>query len=141
MTSNQTPDLINLLFTVGKMLKEKFKQDGVNGITFSQVKTLHFIEGKKNLTMKELADELNITPPSVTSLIDPFVLHGLVKRVYDPSDRRIVRLALTAKGKTYLTEHYKTMKQKMEKLVANLNQQQIDNLKEILETLLKNSKE
>jgi len=140
MSSKQTDDLINLLFTVVKTVKEKFRQDGVKGITFGQIKTLHFIEEKNNPTMKELADELTITPPSVTALIDPFVLHGLVRRLYGQDDRRIVRLALTAKGKTYLAEHYKSMEQKTEKLVSNLNRQQINNFKEILETLLKNSK-
>ena len=140
MSKNQTDDLINSLFAVGKMIKEKFKQEGVKGITLGQIKTLNFIEGKNNPTMKELSDELGITPPSVTALIDPFVLHGLVKRVYGQDDRRVVRLALTAKGKSHLAEHYKDMEQKMEKLLANLNQQQINNLKEILETLLKNTK-
>ena len=140
MKANQTRDLIDLLFTAIKIIKEKFREDGVHGITFCQIKTLRFIEQKSNSTMKELADELAITPPSVTTLIDPFVLHGLVKRVYDQSDRRIVRLALTAKGKAYLTEHYKKMEEKMEKLLSNLNQQQIDNFKEILEILLTNSK-
>ena len=81
MSKNQTDDLINSLFAVGKMIKEKFKQEGVKGITLGQIKTLNFIEGKNNPTMKELSDELGITPPSVTALIDPFVLHGLVKRV------------------------------------------------------------
>ena len=140
MPTNQTRNLTNLLFTVGKIIKEQFKQNGVKDVTFGQLKTLRYIEERNNPTMKELADELSITPPSVTALIDPFVLHGLVRRVYDKDDRRVIRLALTAKGTTYLVEHYKDMEQKMEKLLGNLNQQQIHNLKEILENILKNTK-
>jgi DNA-binding MarR family transcriptional regulator len=133
-------ELMSLLFSTMKIIKENFKSQGVGGISFGQIKTLNFIEAKNNPSMKEVADELGVTPPSATSLIDSFVLHGLVKRLYGKEDRRTVKLALTTKGKSYLNEHYKDMAKKMENLISNLNKEQTKNFKEILEILLKNSK-
>jgi DNA-binding MarR family transcriptional regulator len=132
--------LIDQLFATLKIIKENFRSQGVAGLSFGQLKTLHYIKSKTNPNMKDIADELGITPPSATSLIDQFVLHGLVKRVYAREDRRMVRLVLTAKGKTYLSEHYNNMTEKIKKLLANLNDTQIKNLQEILEVLLLSSK-
>lgn len=141
MTSNKTGGLIDLLFATMKIIKENFRSQSVADISFGQLKALHYIESKNSPNMKEIADELGITPPSVTALVDPFVLHGLVKRIYDNKDRRIVKLTLTAKGKAYLDEHYKNMTEKMEKLISVLSERQIANFKEILEIILKHAKQ
>jgi DNA-binding MarR family transcriptional regulator len=132
-------ELIDQLFNVIKMIKENFRSHSLAEVSFGQLKTLHFIKSKTNPSMKDLAEELGITPPSTTSLIDQFVLHGLVKRVYGKDDRRLVRLALTAKGKAYLLEHYKNMTEKIKHLLASLDERQIKNFQEILEVLLKNN--
>jgi MarR family transcriptional regulator, organic hydroperoxide resistance regulator len=137
---NDKREIMNLLFATVKIIKENFSKQKVDGISLAQIKTLGFIEKKKNPTMKEVADELGITPPSATVLVDSFVLHGLVKRVYNTDDRRTIKLALTIKGKNYLNEHFKNMAQKMENLLSHLNKNQINNFKEILNILLKNSK-
>jgi DNA-binding MarR family transcriptional regulator len=134
---SQRHDLIGLLLAATKAIKGEIRSDGLNGITFVQLKTLRYIEEHNNPTMKDVALELGITPPSVTALIVPFILHGLVKRIYDKNDHRIVRLALTTKGKVHLTEQYNSMAEKMGKLLSNLNEEQIKNFKEILQILIK----
>ncbi len=129
-------ELIKLLFATSRLIREKFKETAESGgISFTHLKALRFIGEKEKPTMKEIADSLGITPPSATSLIEPFVQNGWLKRVYDETDRRIVRLALTAKGQETLDEASKMMVKKLEDLLANLNEQQMVNLREILETL------
>jgi len=136
----ENSELINLLFATMKIIKKNLKcQDG-RGFSFVQIRTLHSIEIKSNPTMKEIAAELGVTPPSATAFIDQFVLHGLIKRIYDKADRRTVKLSLTNKGRAYLDEHYKEMAKKMENLLSHLNKTQINNFKEILEILSKKSK-
>jgi len=34
----------------------------------------------------------------MTGLVDRMILHGYVERVYDPGDRRIIKIKLTAAG-------------------------------------------
>ncbi|MEI6022537.1 MAG: MarR family transcriptional regulator [bacterium] len=66
--------------------------------TMAQWEILHIVSEKKNPTMKEIASLLQITPPSVTAIITPMIKKGLVKRQYDPADRRTVHITLTPKS-------------------------------------------
>jgi len=50
-------------------------------------------------TMGELAEMLDITPRTVTGLVDNLERDGLVKRVDDPADRRSVYAELTEQGR------------------------------------------
>ena len=51
------------------------------------------------LTMGELAEMLDVSPRSVTGLVDNLERDGLVKRVDDPSDRRSVYAEITEQGR------------------------------------------
>src|SRR3989440_7881271 len=50
-------------------------------------------------TMGELAEMLDITPRTVTGLVDNLERDGLVRRVADPADRRSVYAELTEQGR------------------------------------------
>jgi DNA-binding MarR family transcriptional regulator len=58
-----------------------------------------FHMGKHAVTMGELAEEMNITLPSATSLVDRLVKSGWVERQPDADDRRIIRLSVTEAGR------------------------------------------
>jgi len=49
--------------------------------------------------MKELSDELQVTPANITGVIDRLESRGLIKRMTQTGDRRATLLVLTAKGK------------------------------------------
>jgi DNA-binding MarR family transcriptional regulator len=51
------------------------------------------------LTMGELAEMLDVSPRSVTGLVDNLERDGLVKRVDDPTDRRSVYAEITQQGR------------------------------------------
>ena len=51
------------------------------------------------LTMGELAEMLDVSPRSVTGLVDNLERDGLVKRVDDPADRRSVYAEITEQGR------------------------------------------
>jgi DNA-binding MarR family transcriptional regulator len=50
------------------------------------------------LTMTEVSKRLHITKPAVTYLVDHLEKGKMLKRLSDPSDRRITRLEITPKG-------------------------------------------
>lgn len=52
----------------------------------------------KQLTMGELSSALAVPFSRATRIIDALVADGYVKRLNDPDDRRIVRVALTPEG-------------------------------------------
>jgi DNA-binding MarR family transcriptional regulator len=47
--------------------------------------------------MKNIANRLRITPPSVTSIIESLHDEGLLKREFDEKDRRTIRMTATQK--------------------------------------------
>jgi len=130
-------ELINLLFEVKRLIGEKIKEPkGEKCISIVQIKTLLFIKDQEP-TMKEVSDYLGITPPSATSLVNLFAKSGFIKRVYDKSDRRVVRLQITEKGDKFLEGCFNNFAKKMGKAISVLNKRQINNLKEVLEVLSK----
>lgn len=52
--------------------------------------------------MNALAHALGISRPTATGLMNRLIAQGLARRVDDPSDRRVVRVMLTAKGRRVL---------------------------------------
>ena len=54
------------------------------------------------ITFRELANVLNLAPPTITPLINNLVKQAYVKRVRSEVDRRIVYIRLTDKGMTFL---------------------------------------
>jgi DNA-binding MarR family transcriptional regulator len=59
--------------------------------------------GKGSATVSELAEFLQERPHSVVGLIERAAQHGLVRRVQDKTDRRVVNVRLTASGKRILS--------------------------------------
>src|SRR5665213_1749001 len=66
------------------------------GVTLHQLGALRHLVKQGPLTMNELATRMEISPSSATQLVDRLVLHDLVDRVPDASDRRILRVAISA---------------------------------------------
>jgi long-chain acyl-CoA synthetase len=72
-------------------------------VTLPQYRVLMLLEGKPE-GASVVADELAVTRPTVTAIIDGLVGRGLVDRASDPSDRRRVRLLMTAEGRDVLAK-------------------------------------
>jgi DNA-binding MarR family transcriptional regulator len=63
------------------------------------------------LSMSEIGCKLSIPKPHVTAQVDKLISEGMVERIFDPNDRRIVNIRFTEKGK----EDFKAIKQEISK--------------------------
>ena len=98
MTNKLTDDLISLIFNTGQILKEKVRaKSNFKDCSFLHVQTIHYIKDHDQISMKEVADFLHITPPSATSLINSLVQDKLVERIINKNDRRTIKLIVTDK--------------------------------------------
>mgnify|MGYP001767124720 CR=1 FL=1 len=73
-------------------------------ITPPQIFILIYLNKMGELRMTDVARYLSVTTAAATGIVDRLVRGGYVSRVYDPSDRRIIRVRLTEKGK-YLVKN------------------------------------
>jgi DNA-binding MarR family transcriptional regulator len=68
-------------------------------VTLTQYRSLVVLASRGPQSVAALADELDVTPSTVSRLCDRLVRKGLVRRREDRRDRRAVRLALTPAGR------------------------------------------
>lgn len=96
---NIIPRLLQLSATLwGTPVKGPWETWMDMDLTMSQFKLLLLVAGNDGSRVGDLAQALNVTPPTVTASLDRLVGHGLVRREDDPIDRRLVIARLTASG-------------------------------------------
>ena len=90
-----------LLRCMGGASSEVLRVIDESGLTFSQMKVLVELEAADEdaRTVTALSEELGISTASASRAADGLVRKKLATRVEDPDDRRVRRLALTAKGR------------------------------------------
>jgi DNA-binding MarR family transcriptional regulator len=96
--------------TVQKLLKAfmEFRKIGwhnkkIAGYNPSEFKVLVTIqreanEKKSEMKISEISQFLQVTPPTITQIINVLEKDGLVERTIDPEDRRAVKIKLTPEG-------------------------------------------
>src|SRR5665647_2508468 len=62
------------------------------------------LKSHQTLSMSEIGRKLVMPKPHVTGLVDKLIFEGLVERVSDLSDRRIINIKITQKGRKYLQD-------------------------------------
>jgi len=93
------------------------------GFAGTDHKYLGFFLQKGQLTAGELADLTGLTTGAVTGLIDRFEKKELVKRQFDPADRRKVFIVPDSKKIMALLEpFYKEFQEESEKLIASFSE-------------------
>ena len=68
------------------------------GLSMTQFIALRVLDTRGNVTMSELRDCLDITQGAATTVVDKLLARGLVARVADASDRRLVLVRSTDAG-------------------------------------------
>lgn len=102
-------EIILTFFKISRMIRKPSAEASLTELTIVQLQALIAIGSEKH-TVTEVAEELGVTLPTTTVLLDKLVKMKLVDRKTDRADRRITRLALTKKGRQLLDN---LMKQKV----------------------------
>lgn len=88
-----------------EVLQEECKRlDKPYTITPPQWGTLAWVNEFQVLPIGVLAQRLGVDASVATGIVRRLELHGLVERVHDQIDRRIVRLSLTSEGHTIVAQ-------------------------------------
>lgn len=78
-------------------------------------------ESCAGLTPAEIADRTGVTRATMTGLVDTLERDGFVRRAADTSDRRMMRVALTPRGRSFLEELLPGHFERMAALMAPLS--------------------
>jgi DNA-binding MarR family transcriptional regulator len=86
--------------------------------------------------MADLAERLEVVPRAVTTLVDGLEASGKVRRVPDPTNRRVIRIELTEDGRKTLQGLRDVRRAAAEEILAPLTDEQRDVLGGLLDMLV-----
>ncbi len=105
-----------------EFLKQKVDNLFKVRLTMPQMIVLNMLDRHGESKMTDLAHFINVTTAAMTGVVDRLVRDGYVRRASDPKDRRIIRTALTAKGKRLVDDIAKERKRMMVKVFGMISQ-------------------
>jgi len=125
-----------LIPQIGKNIRISNFIDNVRpGLTLSQVSTLRLLveTGSGTLSMGQIARELGVSLPTTSSLVDRLQREGMVARVVDDRDRRVVLVHLTRKGRTVYQRMERLLTDLLTRLLADLTEAEQESLAHAVE--------
>jgi DNA-binding MarR family transcriptional regulator len=87
------------------------------------------------LTMSELSSELNVPLSTATRIVDGLVQGGMVARVNDPNDRRVVRVGMSKNGRKLYETGLAYSKQRIMNLLKDFDAGEQDELLRLMNKL------
>ncbi|MDQ1040420.1 DNA-binding MarR family transcriptional regulator [Streptomyces sp. V3I8] len=128
--------LLRLTRRVHRIQKHHLQTRGL-GITPAQSRLLRTLAHYGSPPrMADLAERLEVVPRAVTTLVDGLEASGKVRRVPDPTNRRVIRIELTEDGGRTLRELHDARRAAAEDILAPLTDQQRTVLGGLLDTLV-----
>jgi DNA-binding MarR family transcriptional regulator len=103
------------------------------GLTMPQVRVLFMLAERPGASSGDLAEELKVSPPTITGMTDRLSKQGLIVRGIDPDDRRIVRLQLSEEGARLTTEVADLSKAALREVFERIPEDRLEMLTELLE--------
>jgi DNA-binding MarR family transcriptional regulator len=103
-------------------------------LSLAQYRVLVFLD-RADRPATQVAALLDVTPPTVTSLVDHLEARGLVERKADADDRRRVMCSLTAAGRRALQHGDALVGARLGRLLDRLPDEEAENVRVGLESL------
>jgi DNA-binding MarR family transcriptional regulator len=127
---------INLLYTLGWMkdkMKPVFESED---ITAQQFNILRILRGSypQPLSTLQIRERMLEKMSDTSRIVDRLITKGLVKKVTCKSDRRLVDVIITDKGKQLL-ERLDLKQDEMDKVLGNLSENEAEQLSELLDKI------
>jgi DNA-binding MarR family transcriptional regulator len=124
---------------IAEMLKccedRKIYESGRFGLPYSELKVLMLFAGERYLTVKGIAQKLEVTRSRVTKLIDGLRKRELAEQIHDPKDARIKLISLTPEGQRKAGEIGEMQQELHRKILLQMDPEQRKNMLSYLELL------
>ncbi|AXX64116.1 MarR family transcriptional regulator [Bombilactobacillus bombi] len=105
--------------------EQALKNSQFNDITIHEIHAINAITMYQHKTSSQIAAELQITPGTVTTMVNKLVRKGYVVRIHSDDDRRFVRLGLTRKGRLFYRIHDAYHRKMIGKIMDGFTDEQV----------------
>ena len=128
--------LIALLPDLAKAFRTDEPQEVLHmDISFPEIFVLRQLSSNEKPTMSELGRSISMDLSTLTRTVDKLVKKEFVARKRDPEDRRMVRVALTAKGRRIISRFEEARKKHIESILRQMTSPERRDLLNIFKTL------
>jgi MarR family transcriptional regulator, organic hydroperoxide resistance regulator len=103
--------------------------------TKGQLKLLRVLKTRQRCTMQELAEQLDVAPPTVTVMVKRLLTQGFVERVRDEQDWRVVQVLPTERGQRAVALYEDFWRTNLQRLLAHLSREELTQLRVALPIL------
>ena len=107
-------------------------------ITQTQFLVLVAIFSKHRSTMKNLADNMHVSMPTMSGIVDRLVKSGYIKRQEDQKDRRQVTIELSVKGERLIKQFQSIISRRWQEVLQSLSEKDVKSFFDVV-TKLKNA--
>ena len=120
-----------------RFIIEELKNNGAEGLAPSHGDILVCLYKNGKMTMKDIANCIHRTKPTVTVLVDKLEKLGYLKREASVEDSRSTNIVLTQKGEDFKVIFEKISKELNKMLYKNLSPGESELIEKLLKKILK----
>jgi DNA-binding MarR family transcriptional regulator len=115
------------------VLRRVSREDPTSGLSAARLSALSVLVFGGPCTLGELAAAERVRPPTMTSIVRGLEQDGLVRREADPSDGRVTRVRVTAKGERILQQARQRRIANLAERLTSLSPQEVAHVREAAE--------
>ncbi len=134
-------EISNSLFFLSLSLNSKIMNRNIMfkelSIPPSHMKVIFYLMNNGPSSVSKIANDLVISKPNMTPIIDNLIAEGYAVRYDDPNDRRIIIIETTEKAHTFLRQKRQETVQYLSDKLSALSSEDVNTLESILPTLNK----
>jgi DNA-binding MarR family transcriptional regulator len=103
------------------LIRAELRERRPAGLSIGQFRLLHMVHKDPERSLSDFADDLGVSVPAASKMVDGLVEKGFVGRAADSADRRRISLVLTADGTAVMKEAKKGLESRMASALAGLS--------------------
>jgi DNA-binding MarR family transcriptional regulator len=126
--------LLEVVPLIMRHIRSELRSQAIEELTVPQFRTLMYIRRYPNASLLHVAKHLGLTPPTVSKMIQKLVDQRMIKR-NTASDRRQVRLSLSAKGISALSKAREGTRKQLAENLKTLSEEELETISTTLEIL------
>ncbi len=120
-----------------RFIVEELKNNGAEGLVPSHGDILVCLYKNGKMTMKDIANSIHRTKPTVTVLVDKLEKLGYIKREASEEDNRSTNIVLTQKGEDFKVIFEKISNELNKMLYKNLSLEESELIEKLLRKVIK----
>lgn len=102
------------------LIRSELRERRPAGLSIGQFRLLHMLHKDPERSLSDFADDLGVSVPAASKMVDGLVEKGFIGRAADASDRRKLSLALTPQGVAVMKEAKKGLEARMAAALSGL---------------------